>query len=390
MLAQKVNAKNIHRAAKATIDPFDALDEMGDEMHPRTPFPGAEGIPFDAEILYARRAAESKTHPELNRLEVKFGFIITGYFYRTRRGSVALSCVKDGFTSTMQTGVSFEAFLTLPNLREPSIVKPIPDTTQYVVTDDPKKPGWIVDPDKGTCGCQIIFHHEYECRHSKAVYKYQAENTVSFQKKTPADFPEAGTKFEKWLNGEPLGDELDEMVTKHHPEAICNGGEKKDKEILTPENIEASCCSICGRMLTNPLSCRLEIGPECRKKIHTHGEKHLADNALSDELIEASKLWKDEKFQKWVIKGCLTLGASLPVEVVCQKGGNQFWGVKSWPHIYYKDCHGIICVLNYDSRKLKYRAIDLRSMQTPLDQMVQRQVDELAENGGKEVRTILL
>ena len=191
MLAQKVNAKNIHSAINATIDPFEALEQMPDTLEPRTPFPGAAGIPFDAEILYARKATESKTHPEISRLEVKFQKNITGFLYQTKRGNVALQCedMKDGLKSVLQTGVSFEALLTLPNLREQPKVVPIPDTSQYVVTDDPKKPGYIVSPEKNNCGCQIIFQHDYECRHLKAVREYQAAHTETFQKKTPADFP---------------------------------------------------------------------------------------------------------------------------------------------------------------------------------------------------------
>lgn len=362
---QALNAPNVHKAHEvdgheslAEFDPFEAL-ERSDPMEPKTPFPGADGILFDAEILYARRA--NGKNAELFRIETKFNFsIIAALSRKLIDGHLRTTCLcSDG--SELICDISREAARTLEPTTNPEWE---PRYTQVRFGDKVRNFGYLEQA-------------------SEFAGKLDPELKPVIVDMNTGEVSEAGKRLQS--------DWLDDLVIKYHPDAICNENRTTSAvTALAPENIEEARCTICGRVLTNPLSVSLEIGPECRKNLHTHGEKHLADNILSDELIGASKLWKDEKFQKWVLKGCLTLGASLPAEVVCQEGGNQFWGVKSWPHIYYKDRHGILNVINYDSRKLKYRALDLRSFQNPLDQMVQRRIDELAENGGKEVRPISL
>lgn len=411
MLESKVNQKSTHAAIAATINPFESLDQMPNTLEPRTPFPGSEGIPFDAEILYARRAAENNRHLEISRIETKFGKTITGFLYRTKRGSVALQCDTDGFKSVLQTGISFEALLTLPNLREPCRVVPIPDTMQFVAHDG-KLASYVVTPDEGKCGCQFIFQHEYECRHLKAVYKYQAE---MFQKKTPSDFPLArkalpcttgnSTALEKWFNGEPLGDKLDEMVAKHHPDAIC-----------APK---VSNCKICGRELTDPESIKRGIGPECAQKIGNGKDKSdgadggmertggalaaspcasterslvgLQHRDVSPELRKASQLWRDKRFQKWIVKGVLTLDAPLPVCVIPQKGmrngETSYWGYSKSPFLYYLDADNNLHCIYMSARKLRHKAVP--PCANELDQMALNELDQMALNAARDLIELL-
>ncbi len=85
-------------------------------------------------------------------------------------------------------------------------------------------------------------------------------------------------------------------------------------------------CAICSRTLTNPESVRLQVGPICREKIGIEGEAHLHGNIISDELIEASKLYLDETFQKRILRACLTLDAPAPVKVLNWLGKEYFGG----------------------------------------------------------------
>lgn len=378
MLESKINQKNTHAAIAASanpfeFDPFEALDEMGDEMRPRTPFPDREGIPFDAEVLYARRAAENNQPPELSRLETKFGKTIVGFLYRDNRERAHLQCDTDGHKSVLQCEVSFSELLTLPNLREPCKVVPIPDTSQFSVTDDPSKPGYIVTPDEGKCGCRLIFNHEYECRHLKAVRQYQVEHVAAFRSKKPVDdvAPSNGS------NSDKLGD----LVAKHHPTSLAASECNTDD---TPVH-----CAICARKLTNPESRRVQVGPICREKVGRRGESHLRGDIVSEKLIQASKLYKDPKSQKWVISACIQLDAPVPVTVVKQRD-TEFWGQKRHCMLVYLSKDNKVHSIYKVGRELKYKRITALSRDTELDQMAWKEAKKYIDNGGKKPRTILL
>ncbi|MHC4395641.1 MAG: DUF6011 domain-containing protein [Planctomycetota bacterium] len=373
MNASKVNQKSSHQVAE--FDPFAALERMpGGKMKPRTPFPGRDGIPFDAEVLYARKAAANNRHPELDRLETKFNKTIIGFLFRDSRGRAHLQCDTEGHKSVLQCDVSFKALLTLPNLRQPCKVKPVPDTTIFEVFDNPQKPqkpGYIVDRVKETCGCQLLFNHSYDCRHLQAVREWTSEHNVEFIQKRPSDYPEVSvaTKSEDWL---------DKLVKKHHPDAVCA------PPVVTK-------CSICGRELTDPESIKCGIGPECLQK--TNGK---ADDGVSPELFRASQLWNNERFQKWILKGVLTLGAPLPKTVLTQatrNGETSYWGYSKSPYLYYLAEDDTLHCIYTSVRKLKYKAIP--PCANELDAMALRAASNLLEdmkqNGwDKKVRTILI
>lgn len=362
----------------------EVIDDSNDEQRacrsaasltkPNTPLPGSEGIPFDAEILYARKAVDTQTHPELSRIETKFRRKIIGSLYTSKRGKPTLQCDTDGHKSVLECDVSFEALLTLPNLREPCKVTPIPDTTQFVVFDDLSKPGYVVTPEEEMCGCQLIFNHEYECRHLKAVHQYQMEHAVAFRKvKTTA----ADIRNE-------ANDIMNDLVAEHHPNSLAAADQLNGMPVY---------CAICARELTNPESRRIQIGPICREKVGMKGEAHLRGNFISKKLVEASRLYKDAKLQNRILQGCLQLDAPIPVEVIPQKD-TEYWSLKRSPRLYYLSKDYKAHCLYKVKRKLKYKRLTAQCRDTELDQMAWNAAKNLIEcleaNGGKKPRTICL
>ena len=349
---QEQNAPNAHSVLEATIDPFDALERM-DPMEPRTPFPGAEGIPFDAETLYERRA--NGKNSELSRIETKFKVTIIAIRGRKRtNGHLQTTCLcSDG--SELICDISTEAARTL----EPS-------------TD----PAWKV-------------------RHSRVRFADKVRNfgyleqAIEFRNKLDPELkPEIvdimtgmvidEEGLDKWNLKAKSGDWLDQLVTKHHPDAAC-----------TPQTTNSA---ICGRKLSDPESIERGIGPECAQKV---GNGKNA-KAVSPELRKASQLWRDERLQKWIIKGVLTLGAPIPKVVIPQKGmrngETSYWGYSKSPFLYYLDADDKSHCIYTSARKLRHRQVppDLTELDSMAIGEARDLIELLAANGGKKPRTILL
>ena len=150
---------------------------------------------------------------------------------------------------------------------------------------------------------------------------------------------------------------------------------KKDAEINgndndggddTPSSYEQVTCCICGRTLTNKLSISRCVGPECFKKVGAQGAQFLQDDEVSDELIKASKLYQDEALQKRIVKSCLTLDAPLPVKVL-RWLGNEYFGYKNRPILYYVCADGQLNRIDTAKRKLRHAIITRDTAETELD-----------------------
>ncbi len=138
-------------------------------------------------------------------------------------------------------------------------------------------------------------------------------------------------------------------------------------------------CCICGRTLTNKLSISRCVGPECFKKVGAQGAQFLRDDdaahrrSLSaspcdrtDELIKASKLYQDEALQKRIVKSCLTLDAPLPVKVL-RWLGNEYFGYKNRPILYYVCADGQLNRIDTHNRKLRHVIVTKETAETELD-----------------------
>jgi hypothetical protein len=134
----------------------------------------------------------------------------------------------------------------------------------------------------------------------------------------------------------------------------------------TPSSDEQVSCAICSRTLTNPESVRLQVGPICREKIGIEGEAHLHGNIISDELIEVSKLYSDEAFQKRILRACLTLDAPPPVKVLNWLG-NEYFGYRNRPILYYFCAAGQLNRIDTAKRKLRHAIITRDTAETELD-----------------------
>ncbi len=134
----------------------------------------------------------------------------------------------------------------------------------------------------------------------------------------------------------------------------------------TPSSDEQVTCCICNRTLTNQLSVSRCIGPECFKKVGAKGAQFLRDDEVSDELIKASQLYQDEALQKRILRACLTLDAPPPVKVLNWLG-NEFFGYKNRPILYYVCADGQLSRLDTHRRKLHHRIITSETAETELD-----------------------
>ncbi len=152
-------------------------------------------------------------------------------------------------------------------------------------------------------------------------------------------------------------------------DAETNGNDSNDDGDDTPSSDDeqpiAVCC-ICGRTLTNKLSISRCVGPECFKKVGAQGAQFLRDDEVSDELIKASKLYQDEALQKRIVKSCLTLDAPLPVKVL-RWLGNEYFGYKNRPILYYVCADGQLNRIDTHNRKLRHRIITRETAETELD-----------------------
>ena len=125
-------------------------------------------------------------------------------------------------------------------------------------------------------------------------------------------------------------------------------------------------CSICNRTLTNKLSVSRCIGPECFKKVGAKGAPFLQDDEVSDELIEASQLYQDEALQKRILRACLTLDAPAPVKVLNWLG-NEYFGYRNRPILYYFCAAGQLNRIDTSNRKLRYIIVTRDTAETELD-----------------------
>ncbi len=128
---------------------------------------------------------------------------------------------------------------------------------------------------------------------------------------------------------------------------------------------QAVCC-ICNRTLTNQLSISRCVGPECFKKVGAQGAQFLQDDEVSDELIEASKLYSDEALRKRIIRACLTLDAPPPVKVLNWLG-NEFFGYKNRPILYYACADGQLNRIDTHRQKLRHVIVTSETAETELD-----------------------
>jgi len=144
---------------------------------------------------------------------------------------------------------------------------------------------------------------------------------------------------------------------------LCAPGD--DTPSSDDEQPTAVCC-ICARTLTNKLSVSRCIGPECFKKVGAQGAQFLQDDEVSDELIKASKLYSDEALQKRIVKSCLTLDAPLPVKVL-RWLGNEYFGYKNRPILYYVCADGQLNRIDTHNRKLRHCIITSETAETELD-----------------------
>ncbi len=175
---------------------------------------------------------------------------------------------------------------------------------------------------------------------------------------------------------------IDDDGVETHGEAarlrLCAPGDN------TPSSDEQVTCCICGRTLTNKLSISRCVGPECFKKVGAQGAQFLRDDLsapvcvqrtgrcdaqageVSDELIKASQLYQDEALQKRIVKSCLTLDAPLPVKVL-RWLGNEYFGYKNRPILYYVCADGQLNRIDTAKRKLRHAIITRDTAETELD-----------------------
>ncbi|MHC4537882.1 MAG: DUF6011 domain-containing protein, partial [Planctomycetota bacterium] len=141
-------------------------------------------------------------------------------------------------------------------------------------------------------------------------------------------------------------------------------------------------CSICSRKLTAPESRMLQVGPECRKRLGIKGLAYLQDNTnvISDELIEASKLYSEEQFRKWIIRACLTLDAPLPTKLL-RWLGNEWFSYRKSPILYYLSADGQLNRIGTFNRKLRHHLITKETAEGELDSHAIRIAAETNGNG---------
>jgi len=152
---------------------------------------------------------------------------------------------------------------------------------------------------------------------------------------------------------------------KRDAETNGHDGDGGGDNTPSSDDEKVTCC-ICNRTLTNKLSISRCVGPECFKKVGAKGVQFLQDDEVSDELIEASQLYQDEALQKRIVKSCLTLDAPLPVKVL-RWLGNEYFGYKNRPILYYVGADGQLNRIDTHNRKLRHRIITRETAETVSD-----------------------
>ncbi len=145
-----------------------------------------------------------------------------------------------------------------------------------------------------------------------------------------------------------------------------NNTPSSDDEQRACDRTRQAVCCICNRTLTNKLSISRCVGPECFKKVGAQGAQFLRDDEVSDELIEASQLYQDEALQKRILRACLTLDAPAPVKVLNWLG-NEYFGYRNRPILYYFCAAGQLNRIDTANRKLRHRIITSETAETELD-----------------------
>ena len=171
------------------------------------------------------------------------------------------------------------------------------------------------------------------------------------------------------------GDMHSSPSAKRDAETNGHDGDGGGDNTPSSDDEKVTCC-ICNRTLTNKLSISRCVGPECYKKVGAQGAQFLQDDEVSDELIKASKLYQDEALQKRIVKSCLTLDAPLPVKVL-RWLGNEYFGYKNRPILYYVCADGQLNRIDTHNRKLRHRIITSETAETELDAhaLVQMEAD---------------
>ncbi len=93
---------------------------------------------------------------------------------------------------------------------------------------------------------------------------------------------------------------------------------------------------------------------------------HAQAGEVSDELIEASQLYQDEALQKRILRACLTLDAPAPVKVLNWLG-NEYFGYRNRPILYYFCAAGQLNRIDTAKRKLRHAIITRDTAETELD-----------------------
>ena len=158
---------------------------------------------------------------------------------------------------------------------------------------------------------------------------------------------------------------------KRDAETNGHDGDGGGDNTPSSDDEKVTCC-ICNRTLTNKLSISRCVGPECFKKVGAQGRddkpsrQFLQDDEVSDELIKASQLYQDESLQKRIVKSCLTLDAPLPVKVL-RWLGNEYFGYKNRPILYYFCAAGQLNRIDTAKRKLRHAIVTRETAETELD-----------------------
>jgi hypothetical protein len=148
-----------------------------------------------------------------------------------------------------------------------------------------------------------------------------------------------GSAFNEWLGG---GYPTDPIM-----EAAFFKTENKDK---------LSSCVLCGRTLTHPISVKRHVGPECYKRVTPSGNIFVQGDEVAQGLIDASRVYSEERFQKWVIRSVLTLNAPLPQKKLEWLGKESF-GYSNKPSLYYLDSDAKLNCVEIKKKRLTHRQI---------------------------------
>jgi hypothetical protein len=319
---------------------------------------------INAQDFYARRAVLSGRHPEISRLETKFGVRIVGVMEK-RAHSTLLRCA-DG--STMITNISKEAIKSMEmKIKKVAESHPLLQNQWIVFEGNARASVYQEFDGRYWCNCSGQGRRG-DCRHIQRILdgiidgEYfpfpEKSEIVAFRRVTQPALKSIPSKnvsaFDRWVGGEyPVVPALEEAFWKV---------ENTDK---------LAKCVICGRILTNPVSVAIEIGPECRQRI-SNAEYIVDDGSalkVTKALREASTLYHEKKYRDWIIRAVLTQGAPLPMKVLRSpwNGKKQYWGYKNKPLLYYLDIDNQLHYVDVCRRQLRYRAVTKETALTELD-----------------------